>query len=96
MLARRIETKMDNQIDWAEILDKKYPSYTTEVQTFLDNAHISNSTDVSMIKIYDVIVHDPNVSEVLKMLYHEAIYGCNKDVKLRIRNRVANFRRCLK
>ena len=87
---------MADQINWAEILEKKYPSYKLEVETFLDTAHISRSNDVSMIKIYDVIVHDPNISEVLKMMYHEAIYGTNKEVKTRMRNRIANFRRSLK
>ena len=87
---------MAEDINWDELLDKKYPLYKIEVETFLDTAHISRSTDVSMVKIYDVIVHDPNVSEVLKMLYHEAIHGTNKDVKSRICNRVANFRRTLK
>ena len=83
-------------IDWDEILSKKYPSYRVEVQTYLDTAHISRSADVSIDKIYSVIVNDPNVSEALKLMYHETLYGTNKDVKLRIRNRIANFRRSLR
>ena len=85
-----------NAINWDEILEGKYPSFRIEVETFLDTQHISKSTDVSMIKIYQAIVNDGNVDEILKMLYHEAIYGTNKDVKSRIRNRIANFRRSLK
>ena len=85
-----------NAINWAKILEGKYPSFRIEVETFLDNCHISNSNDVSMIKIYEVIVHDPNVDEILEMMYHEAIHGTNKEVKARIRNRIANFRRSLK
>ena len=88
--------KMSSVIDWAAILEKKYPSYMLEVETFLDTIHISRSNDVSMIKIYEVILHDPNIDEVLKMMYEETIYGKNKDVKLRMRNRVANFRCSLK
>ena len=87
---------MADEINWDELLDKRYPSCKIEVETFLDTAYISCSTDVSMIKIYDVIVKDPNVSEVLKMLYHEAIHDSNKDVKSSIHNRVANFHRSLK
>ena len=83
-------------IDWEEILSKKYPSYRVEVMTYLDTVHISRSTDVSIDKIYSVIVHDPNVSENLKLMYHETLYGTNKEVKQRIRNRIANFRRSLK
>ena len=85
-----------NAVNWEEILEGKYPSYRIEVETFLDTVHISNSNDLSMIKIYEVIVHDANVDEVLKMMYHEAIHGTNRDVKARIRNRIANFRRSLK
>ena len=79
-----IHDKMSNEIDWDQILDKKHPSYRVEVQTFIDTAHILKSADVSMVKIYDVIKNDPDVSKNLKMLYHEAIYGTNKDVKSRI------------
>ena len=49
-----------------------------------------------MVQIYKAIVGNDKVSQTLKMLYHEAIYGSNKDVKSRIHNRVANFRRSLK
>ena len=87
---------MADNVDWADLLEKKYPSYKVEVQAFLDTAHISRSTDVSMNEIYNIICDDPNVSDTLKMLYHEAIFGSNKDVKNRICNRVANFCRSLK
>ena len=62
---------MAEQVNWEELLEKKYPSYRVEVQAFLDNAHISRSTDVSIEKIYEAIQDDPKVNAELKMLYHE-------------------------
>ena len=87
---------MASKLNWDELLEKKYPSYRVEVQAFLDNAHISRSTDAAIQKIYDAIKNDPQVNNDLKMLYHETLYGSHKDVKSRIRNRVANFRRTLR
>ena len=87
---------MAGAIDREELLKFKYPSYTIEVKTFLDTAHISKCTDVSIEKIYAAIKNDPQVNENLKLLYYEAIHGSNKDVKTRIRNRVTNFCRSLK
>ena len=81
---------------WEELLERKYPSYTVEVNAFLDTAHVSKSTDVSILNIYHAIRNDMQVDNDLKMLYHESIYGSNKDIKTRIRNRVANFRRTLR
>ena len=53
---------MASSVDWDEILKLKYPSYTIEVQTFLDTAHISKSTDVSIKKIYSAIHNDSQVN----------------------------------
>ena len=83
---------MAAQVNWDELLEKKYPSYTVEVQAFLDTCDISRSTDVSIVNIYKKIQNDSQVNSDLKILYHECIHGTNKDVKLRIRNRIANFR----
>ena len=88
-----MQLAMASKINWAALLEKKYPSYTVEVNAFLDSADESKSTDVSIQNIYQAIRNDPKVDSNLKILYHETIYGTNKDVKLRIRNRVANFRR---
>ena len=84
---------MDQQTSFSQLLMKTYPSYRVEVEAFIENAHISKSTNVSVDKIYEAIRDDPDVNENLKLLYREALYGSNKDVKSRIRNRVANFRR---
>ena len=83
---------MASQINWSELLEKKYPSYTVEVNAFLDTAQISKSTDVSIMNIYQAIRNDMQIDSNLKLLYHETVYGSNQHVKLRIRNRVANFR----
>ena len=73
---------MAKKINWSELLDKKYPSYTVEVNAFLDTADVSRSTDVSIQNIYQAIRNDDKVDSNLKLLYHETIYGSNKDAKL--------------
>ena len=87
---------MASQVDWSQILDGRYPSYKVEVLAFLDSLDISSSTDISIEYIYDQIKTDGNVCDNLKLLYHEAVYGQNKAVKNRMKNRVSNFRRALK
>ena len=87
---------MASQVNWSEILDERFPSYKAEVNTFLDTLHISKSTDVSIEKIYGQIRDDPDIPQKLKMLYKECIHGSDKNVKLRIRNRVGNFKRGLR
>ena len=72
---------MAAQVNWEELLKMKHPSYTVEVNASLANTCISRCTDVSIQKIYSFICDDKNVSENLKMLYHETIYGTNKDVR---------------
>ena len=84
------------QDEWAPLLKAKYPSYTVEVQAFLDSLDIATSSEISMEKIFEAIREDPKVNENLKYLYMEAIFGSNKDVRARIKNRVANFRRRLR
>ena len=87
---------MASQLNWSEILDGWFPSYKVEVLAYLDSLDISNSSEISMEYIYEQIKSDANVSDNLKLLYHEAVFGENKAVKARIKNRVANFRRALK
>ena len=87
---------MASATNWSEILDEHFPSYKVEVNAFLDTLHISSSTDVSIQKIYNAIHADPHVPEKLKKLYHECIFGTDKAVKLRIRNRIGNFKRGLR
>ena len=78
--------------DWEPILKAKYPSYKVEVEAFLESLDIATSSEISMQKIYHAIREDPKVHENLKSLYTEAVFGSNKDVCARIKNRIANFR----
>ena len=87
---------MASNTDWNELLDKKYPSYKIEVQAYLDSLDVANSIEVSTQFIFEKIVEDDNVSDQLKQLYREALFGTNKEVKSRIKNRVCNFKRGLK
>ena len=87
---------MASGFDWEKILEGRYPSYKVEVNAFLDSLEISSSVDVSIQKIYEAIKSDENVCDNLKLLYQEAVYGSDKGVKSRIRNRIGNFRRGLK
>ena len=91
----QIRPIMASQVNWKEILDGRYPSYKVEVNGFIESVDISSSTEVSIDHIYDAIKSDPNVCNNLKLLYHEAVYGSNKEVKKRIKSHVSNFRRAL-
>ena len=87
---------MAQKIDFAELLDKKYPSYTVEVTAFLNSLDIASSTEVSIRHIYQAICNDDKVDSNLKILYHESIYGTDPHVKKRINNRVTHFQRTLR
>ena len=82
--------------DWDQLLKAKYNSYKVEVQAYLDSLDIATSSEISMSYIYEAIRNDDKVNGNLKLLYKEALYGKNKEVKSRIQNRIANFRRSLK
>ena len=85
-----------SEINWSDILEQRFLSYKAEVTAFLDTVHISNSTDVSIEKIYDKIKDDEDVPENLKLLYKECISGTDKNVKLRMHNHIGNFKRGLR
>ena len=87
---------MASGTNWSEILEERFPSYQAKVNAFLDTVHISKSTDVSIEKIYNAIQYDEDVPHKLKLLYHECIFGTDKNVKSRIRNCVSNFKRGLR
>ena len=84
------------QVDWKALLKGKYPSYKLEVEAYLESLEIATSSEVSAGKCYEAICDAPNVSENLKILYKEALFGSNKDVRARIKNRMSNFHRNLK
>ena len=89
-------SRMADGVDWAKILDLRYKSFKVEVDAFLNSCDVSSSTEIAQEMIYEAIKCDQHVSENLKLLYKEACYGTNKDVKLRIKNRITNFRRALR
>ena len=82
--------------DWDALLETRYVSFNVEIEAFIDSLDVANSVDVSIDIIYQAIKNNTKVSEGLKALYKEAIYGTNKEVKKRIHNRVTNFKRQLK
>ena len=78
---------------WQHLLNDRYPTYQIEKKAFVDSLKVCNSMDVSAEKIYDAIKDDVDVPNNLKALYHEAVFGTDKDVKSRIKSRIANIRR---
>ena len=87
---------MTSSVDWTEILEGRYPSYTVEANAFLDSAEVLSSPEISAQMVYQSIKSDANVCDNLKLIYHEAIFGNNKKVKKRIYNRMSHFRRTLR
>ena len=87
---------MANEVNFAKLLDKKYASYTVEVEAFLDTCQVSSSTEVAAQMIYDKIKDYCKVDSNLKILYHEAVFGSDKDVKACIKNRITHFWRTLR
>ena len=79
--------------DWETLLKGKYVSYNVEVDAYLESLEIVTSSEISMQKIYFAIRNDASVHENLKALYREALFGTNKEVRARIKNRISNFRR---
>ena len=78
---------------WDSVLKGKYVSYNVEIDAYLESLEIATSTEISMQKIYFAIRDDPSAHENLKAMYREALFGNNKEVKARIKNRISNFRR---
>ena len=88
--------EMANQVNFNELLEKKYASFTVEINAFLDSCDVSSSNDIAADIIYQAIRNVPKIDDDLKALYREAVYGTNKEVKKRIRNRITNFRRTMR
>ena len=84
---------MASNVDWEEILRDRYATFKVEEQAFLDSLKICNSTEISTERIYDAIKGDPDVPANLKLMYREAVFGTNQQVKNRIKNRLGNIRR---
>ena len=87
---------MGSPVDWTPLLDARYPSYTAEVNAFLESLSVSNSNEITIAKVFEAIRYDDRIEDNLKLLYREAVFGTDKQVKLRIKNRMSNFRRGLR
>ena len=87
---------MDSPVDWDVVLKGKYISFNVEIEAYLDSVDIATSTQISASKIYDAIKDDESVHPNLKLIYKEYLFGTNKEVRARIKNRITNFRRTLK
>ena len=83
---------MASGTDWKKLLDARYPSYKVEVEAFIDSLSVSNSNELSAQKVFEAIQFNDEVDNNLKLLYSEAIYGTDKEVKARIKNRMSNFK----
>ena len=55
----------------------------------------SNSNEILVEKVFDVIKYDDSVPDNLKLLYGEAVHGTDKEVKKRMTGHMANFKRGL-
>ena len=83
---------MASGMDWSKLLEARYPSYRVEVEAFLDSLEVSNSNEIIIGKVFEAIRYHNDVDDNLKLLYGEAVHGINKQVKLRIKRRMSNFR----
>ena len=87
---------MASRFDWDEILRDRFAMFKLEEEGFLESLKVCNSTEVSAEKIYLTIKDCPEIPTNLKMMYREAVYGCNEKVRLRIKNWIGNIRRNLR
>ena len=86
---------MASGTNWKKLLEGRYPSYKAEVEAFVESLSVSNSNEVSAQKVFEAIQFNDEIDDNLKLLYSEAIYGSDKEVKARIKNRMSNFKRGL-
>ena len=87
---------MASNVDWPSIMKDRFATFKVEENAFLESLKICNSTEVAIAKIYEGIKDLDEIPDSLILMYREAAYGENKDVKRRIRNRISNIRRNLK
>ena len=68
-------------------MEKKYRIYQLEESVYIQSSEKSNGPEMFAKFICDSI-HEGDVPNDLKRLYHEAVYGTDSKVKERIRNRM--------
>ena len=84
---------MAAQINWADILSQRFPTFRVEETAYLSCLEIASSMEVYIEKIYEAVRHQDHVPENLKLMYHEASINGNKEVVRRIQNRISHIRR---
>ena len=72
---------------------EKCPLLEIEEHMFLDNILTSNGADTIAKRIYEVIKDADGISDNLKTLYREGLYGKNASIKRRLRNRIYAMKR---
>ena len=87
---------MAAQLDWDQILNDRYATFKIEETAFIESLQIANSNDIAAQCIYEAIKDKEDIPENLTLMYREAIFGSNTQVRKRIRNRMGNIRRNMK
>ena len=83
---------MADNVNWEKILRDRYSTFKAEEKAYVDSLEICNSTDISIEKIYETIKNNEDIPTNLKLMYRKAIFGQDKTVKTRIKNRIGNIR----
>ena len=65
------------------------------MEAFLEGLDVSNSNEILVEIIFEAIRCNDTIPENLKLLYGEAANGTDREVKARMKGRVANFKRGL-
>ena len=87
---------MAANVDWPSVMKDRFATFKVEENAFLDSLKICNSTGVAIAKIYEAIKDLEDMPNLLIMMYREAAYGEDRQVKRQIRNRISNIQRNLK
>ena len=88
---------MANKINLDEICAATYKASTVEIEA-LRKAYYQNKTDNEylMKEVFKVIEYDDTVAEGLKIMFREAIFGDNKYVRKRVKDRVSKMKSAFK
>ena len=74
-------------MDWVPLINKRYRIYAEERQLYSESKHFGNDPMIYAKGICDGL-REGEVSDSLRLLYQEAVYGSDPDVKKRIISRV--------
>ena len=80
--------------NWTEILKPPYSTYQCEEDAYIEISKITIDNEIAMEFLYENAVQDnTEVCRNLRLMYHEAVNGTNKDVRRRMQNRMSHFKR---